>query len=750
MNKIFSLSRVIMLIIFPVLVHGQFPVYSVEDVYSDPTLQNGDTINVNGYYTDNERNLLMEFYGDSFCRTPLPAHSIIKLTGIDPPFSAWYGGYSRVLGIISFLPVANPYHPEDSIMAYLEAIEYIVLIPGGIILNSFPMNMENQPPEKKPQGQRESIEDCDPCKFAFLLSGGVDDDNNLPAFWEDLVALYEYKVNSEDYCDSNVFVHYYDGEGRDDRIPDSLVREANQAEIDNSFQTISERIAECNRNGTPATLQKMVSNHGADDGSICLTGDEVLTPEELRDLQQQAIDSCCRTIYEELTECYGGIVIDSMESIDIKNKTTIHMHSAADNGVAWGTEQFTSPYLEDYIESRQAGNSDSRAAVDAKLSYDEFLQEYIDDINEILDSLYEEPPSEEVDEEIENWIEELESVQSGICHSRNVTIFPFTYYCQWQELTVPPGGQLVVHFSEGGENCGNVTVYKQNDDTGELVKVAEWNWNNPDSFGYEPGNDDRVINGDETGVTTFWIHNDDGTSRITAEALGSQILPESISNGYSYPGFSFGGHDHSSGEFLPFVNPFYFLDQIDQMNLSLNLLPAFLGTGFVEMFGFTFMIDPTDLLWSDMQLVLQVNEVLSADNMLMITSSGSIPETMVVINGPGQYLIPLGNFSNSPYGFIHFIPQGSTLISLDCWGFRTTLLHPPVFVSTWTGINSSDWNDPLNWADGMVPGMNHEVVIMPGPFQPVISFDVMIKKLAIMEGAAVITAPGAFLIISGK
>ena len=89
------------------------------------------------------------------------------------------------------------------------------------------------------------------------------------------------------------------------------------------------------------------------------------------------------------------------------------------------------------------------------------------------------------------------------------------------------------------------------------------------------------------------------------------------------------------------------------------------------------------------------------------------------------------------------------MMELDAWGLRSRLNVLPPQTTSWTGLVSSNWMDPANWSNG-VPGIFHEVVIMPGAFQPVIFTEVIIKSLVISEETNIILAPGGYLLVTGN
>jgi hypothetical protein len=742
----------LIVILFPLFLQSQASrdtYYSVTDVYTTPAIVDGSVIQVAGYYTNPEVDILIQFYGDYLKDRPFAPHTILKLTGVQPPAEAEYGGYILVDGTVTFVDVADPYNPEDTLMAYLDATEVTVINPapampvkpGGI----------RKVEQKGGSDNREILDgNCDPCKFAFLLSGGVDSANNHAKYWENLVALYKFKVDSLGYCDSNVFVLYFKGDARDGRIPAGRVIKADSARVDSVLNLIASRVAACTAAGTPATFQKMITNHGEEDGDICLLGDDVITPEHLKEEQEDIVDSCCRTIYDEFIECFGGIVVDAVSGMDNKNKTTIYTNSNANDGCGYSPHDAVHPYLQEKINALDSGKSYPDAVVRAKLAYDEYLESLLVEYHNALVWWRSHPERAEQAAQIAQLLTDSTDIANSICKSRNVTIVPFTHYCQWREFVVPPGGQVVVEFEGSPGSCGNVTVYRRDPVTGELIKVKVWNWNHPGSYGYIPGNNQRVINGDFTESTSFWIHNDNDTSRLKVEVMGSVSLPESPSNIFAYPGFSLGGTDNLSVEFTPIPVPFYFIPNIEIIELSLQSIPSILGPGFVEDFGFSFQIDPSNGFWSDMELIINLNTVMNPGILTIQSESSTIPLTQISINTAGEYIVPLGNFTlNGPQGIIHLVSTAGLQIEFDALGFRSRLHTLPPMITAWVGLISQDWADPANWTNG-VPGIFHDVIITPGPFQPMIMTNVMIRSMTIMEEAGVSTAPGVNVIVTGN
>jgi hypothetical protein len=754
MLKRITLSVFSLLLLAPVFLPGQSTLdttYTVVDVYTSPDINPGDTIEVIGYYTNPDVDILIDFYGDYVKDRPFLPHTILKLTGIQPPADAEDGGYIRITGKVSYRPNTDPFNPEDSLMAYLEALSFVLEIPG----NQFPSShspggggqIKDEGDGGLEGGRGPMNGDCDPCKFAFLLSGGADSANNHSKYWENLVALYNFKVDSLGYCDSNVFVHYFKGDRRDDRIPAERVLPADSAMIDSVFQVIANRVAACSDSNTPATFQKMITNHGASNGDICLLGRDRLAPGHLKDLQQMVIDSCAETVYDEFLQCFGGIVVDSIATLDEMNKATIFANSNANDQCGYSPHNRVHEYLEAKIESLDTGTSYPDAVVNAKLAYDQYLSDYIDEIHAYLEYLRANDTVTDRLAKIAKWVADSAKINDAICKSRNVTIVPFTEWCQWRDFVVPPGGQLVVRFEGSDDDCGNATVYREND-AGERVRVKVWNWNHPGSRRYQPGNETRVVNGEMTVPTTFWIHNDNDTSRLQVEALASQDLPESPSNLGLYPGFSLGGTDSSSVEFDTITTGYHQVVDIEIVSLSLTSVPAVMGPGFVDQLEFTFQIDPGDPFWSNMNLIFQINSVTNPGQMQILSPTSTIPESLLNIPAPGEYIVPLGDFTQGGFtgGNIILLTSPPLQFDFDSWGMRSAL-PTDARVTVWFGEVSSDWNEPLNWSDG-VPDQNTSVIINPSFNSPVITTDVYVKDITINAGANVVAATGSEVIVT--
>ena len=61
----------------------------------------------------------------------------------------------------------------------------------------------------------------------------------------------------------------------------------------------------------------------------------------------------------------------------------------------------------------------------------------------------------------------------------------------------------------------------------------------------------------------------------------------------------------------------------------------------------------------------------------------------------------------------------------------------------WIGVVSTDWDNPANWGEGVVPGVDADVVIPADtPYQPIVNISTAIHSLIMMEGAQIMVEDG--------
>ena len=708
MKKSISIASLLCMLIFPLVSIAQ-TYHSVIEVYTDTTIQTGDTLWVAAYYTNPDNNFLIEFYGDWDLDQVMAPHTYMVVEGMAVPQNAWNGGYVVAKGTIRYVANPDPYYPEDSLIAYLNMFDINVLIDGEQAIDFKSPGKD----EKGDNGYRGNSNGCDSCKFAVLISGGVNAANNHSKYWENLVALYNFKVDSMGYCKDNVFVHYYDGVRRDNRIPQDQVLKADSAKISDSFVEVSKRVAKCNRENKKATFQKMVTNHGAANGDINLLNNNVLKPANLRDMQQRIIDSCCSLVYDEFLQCYGGYSVDTMSTLDAKNKATIYANSNADHQSGHSPHNKVHPYLDKKINALDEGQDYEDAVVAGKLGYDSYLQQRINVAHTNAQHFRNNPELPNAAANLAYWVADSTTRANKICTSRNVVITPMKQYCQWKKFVVPPGGQLILKFKgDNIKSCGNVTVYLEDPTTKNKKKVKVWNWNIKDSFRYTNGNEQRVINGVTNSSTTFWVHNDNSEYVITAEVTGNTDLAESASNIIEFPGFSFGGSDMYGYEFGEIFEPFYYYDSIDVLDLHLYDLPAYMGPEEVMEFEFTFDINQSDEFWTDMELYIEVAWVFYPDTLFIFSEMAQYPMVLLPISEPGVFTAHLGDMTQGGTRGQIMMRSPFCTFEFDCWGLRS-LYDPPV------GLN-----EPVS----METVHNNYLKVSPNPFDQGVFIEFILPK----------------------
>lgn len=676
---------------------------TVQSVFQDIGALNGQEVSVMGFYTSPSDSKLMANYGDYLNRRPIPAEKVIFIAGVTPPSTHWHGGLVIATGIVSFVTKPTAFWGIDTVSITITATSYDLLIPGFFTPTP-------PPPLVKPLGEDDANKNaemaCDPCKFAILISGGIDAENNHPGFWEDIENLYSYKTDPAggNYCPENVEILYYDGESGDDgAIHDSLVDPCTEANVQAAHDAIAKKIAQCERDGRKATVQKMVSNHGEDGLGVCLFGVGYISPEELKNMQQPLIDSCCDFMFDEFTQCYGGDMAEGIKGLDAKSKTEIHGNSAAGGeSCAWGDE-FGSPYLNEKIRRLRLGEDYEDAVRGAKEEYEDYLEEakrLTDSLRQALDDILDTLPLNHPDrDELEQERAELQGVSDDLQDSLNDgsdswVRYIFKEYCEWKKIVVPPGGQFKLKF-KGTGGCGNVSIYKENPD-GTKTRVRVWNWNLPGSSGYTAGNDERVINADLTGTGIYWIHNDNGEFEVTIDALKNQTLPESASNISAFAGFSLGGTDNSPGEFTVITAPAVNIVDIELVPLNLTSVPAIIGPcGGVGQLTVTFTPQPNPW-WSEMELHIVPFQVIQPGMLQIQCPSAEIPFVQIpLVPGQAPFSVLLGTIPPGP-AQLTLSSGGGLCLAMDSWGLRSLVPTFPEFV-----CGDADGNSAVTISDAV-------------------------------------------------
>ncbi|MFH2055060.1 MAG: FlgD immunoglobulin-like domain containing protein, partial [bacterium] len=658
----------------------------ISEVYENIAQLDGSEVQVFGQYVYDQDSKLVSSYPQYLLNELMPPSSVVFLEGTLPDSAYWFGGTMVVTGTLSSETHPDPIYPQDSLYITLTADSYEYLLTGGDTI-ALAWVADRSADQESALGEETA---CDPCKFAILVSGGGDAANNRPSFWKDLEALYRHKTKDAaqgggGYCPENVEVIYYEGQPPGDMSSPMPYARCTKENIQEAHRRIAEAIAECHRDGDTATVQKMFTNHGADNTGVVLLGEEMLSPTELRDMQQELIDSCAGFIYDEFLCCYGGDLTNALKELDDKEKTEIHANSAAgDSTVGWGPPNRVGIFLQKKIERLEAGD-DYLDAVDSAVAH------YQLSVDAILTVLNEEKAKAkaaidtttstnrligliELLLKLNEVIGKLEKAR--LEGSKNWVKLQFKEYCEWKRVVCPPNGQLDLKF-DGPSACGNVSVYKENSE-GARVRARTLNWNIPGGIDYKPGNERRTLKGDEE-RTVYWIHNDNGAMTILVDAKSDQdTTTASVSNLSEFAGGSCGARDASANEFGWLNLPEHMTTGTFGDGFNLQEVPAVLcpleGVG---NYTAQFDIPVFNQYWNDMQLQFEVLEVYQPGTLVINCPLAENPWSEVNVDQPGSYSVHLGGISGpvssaEALGEISFDAATNAVSFIwDCWSLRS-------------------------------------------------------------------------------
>ncbi|MBN1212180.1 MAG: hypothetical protein JXA92_06335 [candidate division Zixibacteria bacterium] len=696
--------------------------YTISSVYENIEDLEGEEIRVLGEYVSPDVSILVASYNDYLKNHLMPMYSDMNLTGILPEQDYWYGGMMIVTGVVTSAPDPYPAYDIDTLEITIDAVAYEYLSPGwGLPVYT--------PPVKDSRTLDKDYDaDCDSCKFALLVASGGRDRYDRPDYWKNLVELWRHKIDNENYCSTNVFVHFDVGNAEDpDEIPHASVDSCTQSRIDSSHQEIARRIAGCRDKDKKSTVQKMFTNHGADDSGVVLVGG-YLSPDECKDMQQKLIDSCCAYLYDEFITCFGGDMLNGLKGLDNKKKTQIHTNSdAPDDMVSWSpvirvlpngdTVYVPDRYLERKIASLAAGNSYEVAVRDGETAYLDFLRNeilpelrsYIQRLKAFIAAHPHHPDIADVQAWLDETILDTLNINSQLddigCPSW--VRHTFKEYCEYKELAVRPGGRLELYF-QGIGGCGNVTVYEKTGDVADATwkRIKIWNWNLPGSSGYSENNEYRVLHVPDTSSGIYRVHNDNGEFTVDAESFHTTVgTEESPSNPLVFAGFSVGFDDESSAEFYPYSYVTHWAIGIDTVGFNLVNVPAIMSPyeGIERFIAQYYNITDNDW-WSDMELYMDILTVIIPGTLVVRCQEADNPEVSVEIESAGEYVIDLGGIVPDEDGnYISFDASEGVSFEWDSWGLRTKV---PTWSEYYCGVYNNGYTGNVDCSDPGEPDIS--------------------------------------------
>ncbi len=660
----------------------------------------GMSVSIVGEFISDQVPLFVTDYAAYKLDTPMPPWSNVFITGAYPPSDYWYGGLVVAHGILSVDPILECTAPLNDKQLSLSVSGYDLIHPFGLE-GGTAKAAKAYSPHPPVSSSLQKLDDCDSCKVAVLISGGIDEAKNKEGYWATLEKNYDYLVNSANLCPENIWVLYYDGVPGSAGIisvPDNRVFKCSRDSINWAYDQAAARLANCDSSGIAYTF---VGNHGVLDpsdpaktGTCLLCADSVLTPAELRANQQKLIDSGADSMFVELTHCFSGIQVEDLKSLADSSETEIHVNSPALGSLPVPSQN---NIVHDYVRCKLDSLATGRYSYEECVTFGmhcfkdtlmKWLDDALDDIDslKLLDStgfLFSDQRAN-VRRQIRNR-EYYRDVVQGVldtCGTRFYRI-QFNEYCDSRTVTAPKGGQLCFKFSGTG-TCGNVRLYEKKEGVDDPVQKREWNWNLPGSNEFVPGNDTRYYDVDTGSSGVFILHNDGSDFTVEVVSTMARFGTDSPSNPISYAGGSRGFRDGSSEEFGegPFSDPHgssgTFNDDSD-----LGDCPRDLGSGGssgVNHYIASFDIPADNVYWSDMEVVLDVLTVLQPGPMTIECPQAANSVVPLTISGPGRYTAHLGAIATTGgSGEIEFVTSFSgASFEFDSWGLRSLVeTFPP-------------------------------------------------------------------------
>ncbi len=648
-------------------------------------------------------NILVALYGLYLENTPMPPYSYVRLAGGFIPAEDRKGTTILATGYLG-LDFTAP--PENNLTLTLTS--YVALAVAALpVLPNWRQNWV-------------APDSCDTCKFAMLISGGVDTVNNRADYVDDLVDYYCYK-RTHGWCESNIKVFYYNGDSTghmDARIPPAVIDSAKQNKIQAWVNTVKARVAACRNANKKSSMEVVVTNHGSDaPPGINLLGDSVLSPADFTAMMQAIVDSGLSTMDIEFGQCFGGVMVNHLKRNLNGKQADITVASAADSAhSSWssvrdpdpadttGTGTIPGTGYNDWLFPKACalmeGKSIHEAVRRANHEYDNVLpgiaqgfgdeaQQY-DQWAALPDSVLEQLDSTITADSLRRALQACAAAQRAESLKVMQSIRTEQYwrsvymekYCTWDTVQVTPGGRLVFTFSGETNACGNIEVYCKNN-AGDWVKqVDQWNYNVPGSAGYQPGRETRKLDADSSSPGIYAIHS---TSRnpYTVKVEAFNIRPPALdtdpSNPEDFAGFAFGGTTGNSDEFEDIVAPAVSITQ--GAGLDLSTMPRRIGSAGVQQLTVDYNLIQQNIYWTGMEIWLNVLSVSAGFQLTIQASNAQIPNQTVPITLTGEQSIFVGGVSGTgPRTLVLSSSSGS--LELDSWGFRTLMDADPVDPAT--------------------------------------------------------------------
>ncbi len=292
----------------------EIPTVSIEELNEDPERWTGERVRVRGALHNNlvaqgevDNSVLVENYSRVAQNRVLPAESTLLLDTAEVPSSEraeWSESYRfELVGQVA----SSEDDGEETPEVELQIEEYEILGPSDYI--EFVEVRERIDPTYFP----DLVYDRGECRFAVIVTGGVNSGSNYQRYWNDVSYTYKAMNGSFGLPDDQIFVHYYrgTGTGHATTVNGRSIVDGNATEsaINTSFDRLESRIEDC---GVESQVMLFTTNHGTDSDPEGLNlvgwyGDDArLTPRELRSKFERLERAGLDEAYVNMMQCYAG------------------------------------------------------------------------------------------------------------------------------------------------------------------------------------------------------------------------------------------------------------------------------------------------------------------------------------------------------------------------------------------------------------------------------------------------------------
>jgi len=671
----------------------------------------GSRVTTIGYCTDLADAKLVDSYADYLANEPMPVKSSLGLVG-SPADSSLWTDLCEVTGYLLAERNPTPFYPNDTVTLKLYPSKWTRILqspafPGAEWDTVFPQAFDP---------------DTNWGYIGLLVGGGVDGANCHAHYWNDLVKQYEYQIQFGHALAENVFVLYGDGVSRDvGKIPQARVDSLTVGELQATFGRLAHGIATRVRAGHLTEMHIYIGGQGSTQGVLTLGG-QPFTAAQLRAGVQAVIDSGGKQIYIDFSGAYAGSLAESLKTINDRGTAFLEVGSAAGSNLSYSSS-ILSPYFRAKIDSLLVGGWYGGTQTDGAFAYVVFLDSLSQSWSQFLDTartwLGAHLPGTVSDSIRAKVVADSLAVMSNRAELGSILAsspgrprlwwrLHHDEFGRWVPVCAPPSGQVVLTFSGDTLYSGDVTVYKDTMHGADWNprKAAVWKLNIPGSKGYQSGNDRRVINGDNSVSTVYWLVNDSRRFDLIADILTDQPNGESGSNADQGAGFSLGHRDNSNSEFGvgPYIGHQYVYSP-ELPGVFMDTFPNDLPSAEIYVY---YDIPAQNQFWTDMEFWIAISAVTIPGPLNMTVSGADVENFAIAVTGPGVYKFPVGTISGIGQHLVGFWPTTGQY-QFDSWALRSRVSDPATCcVGTTGNVNGAgivDLSDLSMLVSYLVGGM---------------------------------------------